>query len=128
MQQNNALRIFAGGLALYGAYAAFGISQVHLASVKPCPVIGPLPACYVVLAGYIAMLLAVIRPTKWLFLTGWLPVFLLAASGVTGEIVSDVPVCPQTDGGIPKCYFSFGISLILGFAGWIALRNKKRAE
>ncbi len=128
MERSSVLQLLAGTLALYGAYAAFGISQVHLAGVEPCPTIGPVPACYIVFAGYVAMLSAMIRSTKWLFLIGWLPVFLLAASGVMAEIISDVPVCPQTDGGIPKCYFSFGISLILGLLGWMALRSKEEAE
>lgn len=128
MQRSSALRLLAGGLALYGAYVAFGISQVHLTGVERCPTIGPVPACYLVFAGYLAMLFAMIRPINWLFLTGWIPVFLLAAAGVAGEIFSDAPVCPQTDGGIPKSYFSFGISLVLGFLGWMALWFKKGAK
>lgn len=125
MPRSNILRLLAGALALYGAYAAFGVSHVHRIGVEACPTIGPVPACYLVLAGYLAMLLAMVRPTKWLFLIGWLPVFLLASAGVAGEILSDSPVCPQTESGIPKCYFSFGISLVLGLLGWMALRSHK---
>lgn len=122
MHSSTLVRMLIGGLALYGAVAAFSISERHMSGVEDCPFLGPVPACYVVLAGYSVMLLSVLRPMKWLFLVGWLPVFLLATAGVTSELFSDQPVCPRTAGGIPKCYFSFALS---GTLGLLALCHSK---
>lgn len=113
-------------LALYGVMAAFSISQLHMSGVQACPSLGSMPACYVVLLGYGAMLLSAVRPMPWVFFAGWLPVFLLAALGVGSEILSTEAVCPQTAGGIPKCYFSFALSVLLGLLAWVFLRAIKR--
>lgn len=122
-----ALRIAAALMASYGAYAALGITLSHFGGAEPCPAIMGVPACLVVLIGYVAMLLAIIRPHRWIFFAGWLPVFVLAASGVAGEILSDGPVCPQTESGIPKCYFSFALALLLGIAGRFITRPRRAA-
>ncbi len=52
------------------------------------------------------------------FWIGWLPVFLLASVGGLAEILSDSAVCPQTAGGIPKCFVSFAVAALLGVLGW----------
>jgi len=121
------LKIVIAGLALYGLISVFGISRLHFNGCEDCPKIGPIPACYVVLLGYTAMLVSALKPMKLLFLIGWLPVFLLAASGVGAEILSDVPVCPQTEGGIPECYFSFALSVILGLLAVVYFAGKKNS-
>lgn len=126
MEKSVILRILTAILALYGAYAAFTISQLHMSGAEACPTLGPIPACYLVLAGYLAMLLAAIRPMKRLFIIGWLPVFLLASSGVAGEILSDSPVCPQTLAGFPKCYFSFALASVLAALGIALFRLDPR--
>ncbi len=124
MNGSTVLRGAAALVAAYGAYAALEITLSHVGGVEPCPTIVGVPACIVVLIGYLAMLLAIIRPHRLTFFAGWLPVFLLAASGVAGEILSDGPICPQTETGIPKCYFSFGLSLLLGVAGYFITKPK----
>ena len=127
MNGHTVLRAVAALMAAYGAYAALGISISHVGGTEPCPTIVGVPACIVVLIGYLAVLLAIIKPHRWMFFAGCLPVFLLAASGVAGEMMSDSPVCPQTDTGIPKCYFSFGLSLMLGLAGYFITKRKVAA-
>lgn len=117
-------RSLIGLLALYGTIAAFGISQLHMSGAEACPSIGPVPACYAVLIGYLAMLISVISTMKWVFWSGWLPVFLLATIGAGSELLSSEAICPQTDGGIPKCYFSFLISFILGIAGFLTFNPR----
>ena len=80
-----------------------------------CPRLGPVPACYVIFAAYAAMALAVIRApqrTLWLFIIGWLPVFVLAASGSALEVFGR-PTCPATSGGTPMCYYSLLVSALL---------------
>ena len=124
-ERSRLLQISIAALAAYGLVASFGISQLHFSGAEECPTIGPLAACYVVVVGYAAMLSSAIRPSRWVFFAGWLPVFLLASVGVGGEIFSGNPVCPRTSGGIPKCYFSFALSAILGLAGWLFLMPKK---
>lgn len=124
IERSRLQQIFIAGLASYGLVAAFGISRLHFSGAEECPTIGSLPACYVVVVGYAAMLSSAIRPSKWVFFTGWLPVFMLASIGVGGELFSDIPVCPRTAGGIPKCYFSFVLSAILGMSGWLLLMPK----
>ena len=123
-ERSRLLQIFIAGLASYGLVAAFGISRLHFSGAEECPTIGPLAACYAVVVGYAAMLSSAIRPSKWVFLAGWLPVFMLASIGVGGEMFSDIQVCPRTSGGIPKCYFSFVLAAIHGFSGWLLLLPK----
>jgi len=118
------MRFIAGLLALYGVYAGLAVSHLHLSGVAACPTLGPVPACYLVSAGYSLMVIAMFRPVSWVFYAGWLPVFILAAMGVGLEIFSSDPVCPRTDSGIPKCYFSFALSLVLGLLGWTVLRQQ----
>jgi len=65
------------------------------------------------------------RPTKYLFLIGWLPVFLLASIGVSSEILSDIPLCPRSGNGVPQCYFSFVMSSVLGVLGLIFFIRRK---
>ena len=94
-----------------------------------CPALGAVPACYVVLAAYAAIGLAVVlepRRTLWLFMIGWLPVFLLAASGSTLEVFGR-PTCPATSGGTPMCYYSLLVSALL-LPGFLIARNYLRAE
>lgn len=121
------LRIVTAAIAFYGVIAAFNVSLLHFNNVESCPSLGPVPACYVVLWGYAGMVLSTLRPIPSLYAMSWLPVFLLALAGVSAELLSDGPVCPQTATGIPKCYFSFGISSALGILGWLTLRGNKKA-
>jgi len=124
MQRHVIIRLIIIILGLFGTYASFGISEAHMSGVEDCPTIGFIPACYVVLLGYFSMVLSVIRPTKYLFLVGWLPVFLLASIGVSAEILSETPVCPRSNNGIPQCYFSFAMSAIIGVMGLIFFNRK----
>lgn len=88
--------------------------------------VGPVPACYLVLAGYMAMLISVTISNRAMFIVGLVPVFLLATTGVVGEIISAEPVCPQTADGIPKCFFSFGIASALAVMGLMLFRSPKQ--
>jgi len=125
MNRRIPLRIAIAGFAAFGSFAGFAISRSHMSGLAACPSIGPVPACYVVFAGYAAMMIAMLRLSKNLFIAGWLPVFLLAASGVGGEVLSDNPVCPRTDSGFPQCYYSFGMTFLLGGLAFMLFRSDK---
>ncbi len=116
-------RLILGALALFGAIAAFAISKAQWTGSAPCPSLGFVPACYVVLAGYLLMTLSAIFARGILCLLGWLPVFLLAAIGTFSEIFSAEPVCPQTGGGIPQCFLSIGLVSLIGLAGLFVFKK-----
>lgn len=93
-----------------------------------CPKVGPLPACYAVAVCYAAMGIAVVaapRRLAWLFLLGWVPVFALAATG-TGLEVLGQPTCPVSPAGIPLCYVSLAVALVLLPAYFLARTSDLR--
>lgn len=108
-------------LAMFGVWSAAEISYAHFFQQEECPAIGPIPACYIVLAGYLAMLGGGWRSSRAVFVIGWVPVFLLAAAGVFAEVVSESAICPRTASGLPKCFVSLGVAMLLGLLGWITL-------
>ena len=96
--------------------------------VEDCPMLGPLPACYVVGASYTAMAIAaIVAPSRLLrlFLIGWTPVFLLALTGTSLEL-SGTPTCPRTSNGIAMCYLSLTIALVL-LPTFLVARRLERA-
>ena len=102
-------------LALFGAIAGINLSISHLSTGETCPVIGPLPACYLVAIGYSLVALSAISATaKWsriIFFIGWTPVALLAGFGVVLELAGR-ETCPRGAGNIPQCFYSFLMALI----------------
>lgn len=77
-----------------------------------CPMLGPLPACYLVLLGYSAMAAGVLwrgACRQYLFVGGWLPVFLLALSGTLFELGGRV-TCPRNAAAEPMCFYSLAIA------------------
>ena len=93
-----------------------------------CPDIGPLPACYLVGLCYAAMALAALAAPRrlfWLFIAGWVPVFLLALGGTTLEL-SGRPTCPPSPTGLPMCYFSLAIACLLLPAFLASLRFDRK--
>ena len=95
-----------------GVYGGVTLSFSHMETGATCPMLGPLPACYLVLAGYVLMLLAAWLPGRlrgYAFWLGWTPVFGLAFAGSVFEFMQG-DVCPKSAGGIPQCYFSLAIT------------------
>ncbi len=114
------------GFSAYAAYVAFNLSVVHLGGTPTCPVVFDIPACMIVLVCYLlitiawGMLLAKIG--RWpliIFMIGFIPAFLLALMGSTGEIF-DFVNCPATEAGFPKCFISLAFLIALA-AGWVAI-------
>jgi hypothetical protein len=112
------------GLSIAGGYGAFGISHLHLTTHQSCPLLGIIPACYIILMAYGLMTLGWIgripfdyfifirRYRNILFWVGLVPAFLLALMGSMGEVFGFAN-CPHTGSGFPKCFISFGFLIIL---------------
>ena len=47
-------------ISLFGTYAGAKLSISHFQTGETCPTLGPIPACYVVLAGYAIILLSTV--------------------------------------------------------------------
>lgn len=120
------LRIAILLLSGLGVFSAGSISFSHWTGVESCPVIVFIPACYIVLLAYSAIIFAMmpgLKRTKALFIVGWVPVLMLASIGVVGELTSTLQ-CPHTKAGIPKCYFSAALALIIGMLGLVLFRSR----
>ena len=112
-------------ICIFALYKLVGVISQHMQGYA-CPMLGPVPACYLVFLGYAAMLFAVaFNPfrTLWLFLAGWAPVFFLAMSGTALELFSK-PTCPRTESGTPMCFFSLGVASLLIVIFIIARRSQ----
>lgn len=100
--------------ALLGVWAGAALTLAHFQTGEVCPMIGPVPACIVVLAGYALIFAAAwaARPVApLLFLAGFLPVFGLAATGAALELAQG-DICPKTANGIPQCFISLALSVL----------------
>lgn len=106
-------------LSVVGLVGVIPISYDTFLGIKPCPFVGPIPACYIVTVGYSLMFFSCLTKKNKLFFIGWAPVFFLAAIGSALEILGQ-DICPKTDTGIPMCFFSLGfaVSIGLAFYGW----------
>lgn len=123
-------RVAIFGLAIVVIYGLVPIVVAEWQGYDACPKVGPIPACYLVSVAYAAIgISALVEPRllTWLFLAGWLPVFLLAASGTTLELFGR-KTCPETAAGTPICYYSLTIALILLPVFFFARSTVRRSE
>jgi hypothetical protein len=109
---NVAARFVVAGLALIGLLGVAPIAYQHATGIETCPMLGPVPACYVVLLGYSLVAVSVflrIGVRTPLFIAGWIPVFGLAmlASGL--EMLGN-DVCPRGAYDIPTCFYSLALT------------------
>jgi hypothetical protein len=92
-----------------------GVAPVSLAELfnrDPCPHLGPVPACHIVLLGYGTVILTALHRrlwNPWVFAAGLAPVLVLAAAG-SGLELFGIETCPRTAGGTPKCFFSLALA------------------
>ncbi len=102
----------------FSAYVLSGIIPISIAQWQTgagCPMLGPLPACYLVTLCYGAMGLAALwwaKPLSGLFFAGATPVILLALVGTALEL-SGRPTCPRSASGVPLCYMSLGVGVMM---------------
>ena len=98
----------------FGTLAGLSLTVGHIQTGEVCPSLGPIPACYLVLAAYAMILASAFTLQKpigtRLFFIGWLIVFGLATSGVVMELIVG-ETCPPGPAGIPQCFISFSMAL-----------------
>jgi hypothetical protein len=119
-------RILLTLIAGLGVYGGAQLSLSHMQTGETCPMFGPLPACYLVLAGYVLMLAAAWLPGRlrhFAFWPGWLPVFGLALVGSGFELIEG-DICPKSAGGIPQCYFSLAMT-VAALVFFLRLRSRE---
>ncbi len=118
------------GIAAVTVLVLYGLAPVILnewRGLDACPKLGTLPACYIAGLGYVAMAIAVLfapRRLTALFLLGWAPVFALALTGSTMEILGH-PTCPASPTGTPMCFYSLVVVSLLLPAFWIGRRLQR---
>ena len=114
-------RLVIVGLCTVGLFGVAPIAFLQATGAAPCPALGFLPACYVVLLGYALIGVSVyisdrIRPS--LFIAGWIPVFGLALTG-SGMETLGYEACPRNADNIPTCFFSLALTIALIVAFFI---------
>ncbi len=111
-------------LASIGVLGVGRISIIHWTGEASCPMIGSLPACYLILIGYSLIVLSMyprLQKASVLFLVGWVPVVMLALTGVVGEL-TDVLQCPHLENGTPQCFLSAALALTIGLPAWFLFK------
>lgn len=102
-------------LAMIGVAGVAPIAWQQLTGVKACPVLVAIPACNIVLLGYLLMAISAFLPFRARtigFFIGCAPLFLLALTGSVLELLGQ-DTCPRTASGIPTCFFSLGLVTLL---------------
>ncbi len=116
-------------LLLLGLFGAMSVSYEHLSGQEACPKLSIVPVCLVVCLGYLLMVTSQIRFNTairiGLFYAGWYPVFIIATVGAAMELYySDI--CPKGTGGLPLCYVSFALCMLVLMLSLAARRNTFR--
>jgi len=111
-------------LASIGVLGVGRISIIHWTGEASCPMISSLPACYLILIAYSLIVLSMyprLQKAVGVFLVGWTPVITLALAGVVGELTNSLQ-CPRLENGIPQCFISATLALIIGLLAWVLFR------
>ena len=98
-------------LLAFASYQAAALSLKQWHNPGACPSLGPIPACYLVLAGFALGLLGHLGNLRNLFLGGLGFPSALALFASIGEVF-DFVECPKTASGIPMCYLSLSLCII----------------
>jgi len=109
------MRLLLLAFALAGVIGVFPILQKQFLGTEICPALGPLPACYLVFSGYTLIVASAFVGTRYrfrTFTTGWVPLFVLAATGSGLELLGK-DACPRTSSGVPTCFLSLGLLGVL---------------
>ena len=118
-------------IALVSGFALWNVVRLSLAewsSGGACPSLAGVPACYVVAVAYLLVLLSALinkAPLyRRLFIAGAGIVLSLAAMGSFTQVMG-IAECPKTASGLPMCYISLGLGVLL--IGLFVVREKAAA-
>lgn len=120
------------GIVLLGILGFIGVTKIsllHWTEASSCPMLGIFPACYIIFIAYAMVVLSMFFPyvkQKKVFLFSWLPIIILALMGSVGEITG-LASCPHTESGIPKCYFSAMLSMVIGLLAWFYFKIETKS-
>ncbi len=111
------LSLLIWGLAIFGTYGSIGLVGQEMSTGNICPKILGIPACYIILASFLMVLLShsnLLKDHYWLYSIGAGIAWSIAATGTVGQWMGNIE-CPKTTGGTPMCYLSlaFFSTLIL---------------
>jgi hypothetical protein len=123
------LRVGLAGTSIYVLSVIVRVSIAQWQTGDACPLVGPIPACYVVSISYAAMGMASLlwtKPLQWLFFAGATPVILLALAGTYFELLGS-PTCPVSNAGSPMCFYSLaiGLSMLIVFLVVLKIEGRK---
>lgn len=126
MIYRNITKVILWGLLALGLYGAINVSYSTVTGESPCPSVGGVYICYIVLTGYIMMVAALFITTykTAIFYIGWFIVFAIALLGTFLEITQG-NACPRSSSGLPLCYVSLVFSAVIGALFWVLLKLKK---
>jgi len=122
-QAKNIYFVLLALLLAFATYKAGALSLDQWKNPGACPSIGPVPACYLVLAGFSLALIGHLGKISKVFLGGLGFPTALALFASIGEIFGFVE-CPKTEGGVPMCY----ISLALCSVCWVLWALMKKSK
>ena len=113
---NQALYLSLMILVIFGLWGALKVSFDTFTAKAPCPDVGGVPICYLVTVGYLSMFLSLLVSTSkrasGVFYLGWGLVLIIALIGVITEIALG-DICPVNEQGIPLCYLSLALCLLI---------------
>ncbi len=104
-------------LVAFGLYSSGRLAWDQWHTGEACPILGPVPACYIAFAGYLAMLAGMLFSSRFskmqvVFYVGLALAGGLAILGSTLELIKG-NVCPRV-AGIPMCFISLTMSVLIG--------------
>ena len=102
-------------ILIFANYGTYGLVIEEYAIGNICPKILNIPACYIVLGFFAGALISHLYPSKistrfyFIFIGS---VCIIAVTGTLGEIFGFAS-CPKTHSGIPMCFISLAICILL---------------
>ena len=103
------------GLLILVIYTVFNISLAHFTKESFCPIIINLPVCYIILTAFTTVAITHIFHlrihVKYYYFFISTPL-LFALFGSILELLNK-NTCPKNEAGIPMCFISLGICLLL---------------
>ncbi len=123
----NINKILLWGLLAFGLYGALKVSYSTWTGDSPCPTVAGVYICYVVLTGYLMMVVTQFLTSfkAVIFYLGWIIVFGIALLGTSLEI-SQGNTCPKSSSGLPLCYVSLLFSAVIGISFWGLMRQSAK--